>query len=126
MTIEKLNEQAKAIAETLPEARGEWLIWNATLATILVDLLAAQREQTASLSSLRSELTIIVHSAIREYSAGVDMERAAVLEEIAGLKQSATQAASDRRVILSLLGSIAEHLEAAGDSAGRDVASGEG
>jgi hypothetical protein len=111
MTIDQLNERARAVAENVPpEARAAWLHWNSTLVTILGDLLTGQREQTASLSSLRNELTSIVHSAIREYSAGVDTERAAVLEDIAALKQAAAHAASDRRVILALLGAIAERL----------------
>lgn len=111
MTIDQLNERARAVAENAPpEIRASWLHWNSTLVTILGDLLAGQREQTQSLAALRNELTTVVYSAIREYAAGVDTERAAVLEDIAALKQAAAHAASDRRVILALLGAIAEHL----------------
>jgi hypothetical protein len=111
MTLDQLNERARAVAEHAPpEARAAWLHWNSTLVTILGDLLAGQRAQTASINSLRNELTSIVYSAIREYSAGVDNERVAVLEDIASLKLAAAHGASDRRVMLSLLGAIAVHL----------------
>lgn len=116
--IDRLRAQAQIVSDNAPaELRASWLVWVGTLADFLGDVLEGQRSQSESLRALRSELTGIIHGAIRDYSAGLDAERAAIHLTLAqlrsdweALKHLEERAASDRRVMMTMLGAIAEHI----------------
>lgn len=116
--IDRLRAQAQIVSDNAPvELRASWLVWVSTLTDFLGDVLEGQRAQSESLRALRSDLTGIIHSAIRDYSAGLDAERAAIHLTLAQLrsdwevlKRLEESAASDRRVMMAMLGAIAEHI----------------
>jgi len=109
--VDRLRQQAQDVANDAPPSiRANWLLYNATLIEVLGDLIAAQREQIASIASLRNELTVIIHAAIREYAAGDELSRIAIAEQVRTLQAAAYNGANDRKVMLQMLGAITAHI----------------